>query len=152
MTTETVIPMLKKPAVLMPEKMGLAESKRHDWVVDIDPDLPLEAIVEPAFWAHCAFQMEPSDVIEARWEDGTKIAHLRVQFCERTYARVKLISVEELGETITEAPPSSMLHEIEWKGPQMKFAVIRLSDKMVVQSGFKQRTQAAAWMTEHERS
>jgi len=138
--------------VLMPEKMGLAEHKRHEWIVDIDPARTVDEILEPGYWAHVAVQMEPLDKIEARWEDGSRIVQLRVRFCERTYAKVKVIGIEELGSVVTEAPATSQLHTIDWKGPVLKFAVIRNTDKVVVQSGFKERSQAVAWMVEHERS
>lgn len=141
----------KGQPTLMPESMGLAESKRHDWVVDVSPGWMLEQVMEPAFWAHVAPQMEPLDRIEVRWEDCSMIAHLRVLYCERTYAKVALISKEDYGRISAEIPDSALKHRIEFKGTTLKFAVIRNSDNAMIQSGFKERTQAIAWMQDHER-
>ena len=148
---ESALAKPKSQPTLMPEKMGLAESKRHDWVIDIEPKLTLDEILEPAFWAHVAPSMEPLDKIEARWEDGSMVANIRVLYCERTYAKVALIDKEQYGEIATEVPESSLKHRIEYKGTTLKHAVIRNSDNAVVQSGFKERTQAISWMQDHER-
>ena len=144
--------VVKSKPTILPEKMGLAESKRHDWVVDIDPSRSIDEIIDPEFWAHVAAQFDPLDTIEARWEDGSRIVHIRVRYCERTYAKVKVTSVEELGDVISEIPASSRKHRVEWKGPVLRFAVIRNSDSMVLQSGFKERSVADSWLIEHEKA
>ncbi len=153
MTDAVAAPAVQKSTskpVLMPDKIGLAEHKRNDWVVDIDPRLTIDEILEPAFWAHTAAALNPLDKIEARWEDGSRIVHMRVRFCERNYAKVKVVSVEELGSVISDIPEPSKKHRVEWKGPMMRFAVIRLSDSEVVSKGHKTREEAAKWVVDHE--
>lgn len=147
-----VKPLAKSKPTVLPAAFGLAEHKRHDFVVDIHPDVELGNLLEPGFWSHVAVEMQPFDYIEARWEDGTRIAHLRVIFAERTYAKVKLIDVEELGEESAEEPEVSLTHDIKWKGPANKYCVIRKSDNMIVQKGFRDRSLAVNWLAEHERS
>lgn len=136
---------------ILPDKFGLAEHKRRDWVADVKPTVKPDEILVPAFWAHVAEQMNPLDTIEVRWEDGSRIQHLRVLWCERTYAKVKVVSEELLGEITVDAPEGSQLHKIDWKGPTLKFCVIRLRDNEIVHQNCKDRAVAAAWLVEHEK-
>jgi len=140
-------------AVCMPDKCGLAEHKMHHWVIDIDPKLTVDEILDPGYWAHLTntYPFEPLDEITARWEDGTRVVKMIVRYCERTYAKVKVTSVEELGDVISEIPMTAKKHVVEWKGPVHKYSVIRLSDKVIIQDGFREREAANAWLVEHER-
>ena len=140
----------KDHAVLMPDRFGEAEFKRHDWVVDVPVGVSVEQLLDPAFWAHVASQMDPFDHIEARAEDGSWIAYLVVRICERNYAKVSIDRVLEFSDQVAEAPVSTK-HKIEWKGPHHKYVVIRLADSQAVQSGFKSRYDAETWMRQHER-
>ena len=148
-TTTKVIK--SKPTITPGDAFGPAESKRNVWVADIDPKLIVDDILEPGYWAHVAAQMTPMDLIEARWEDGARIVTLRVLYCERTYAKVRLVATEELGGIVAEAPESVKKHYVEWKGTTLKHCVIRKSDGMVVSSGHREKNGAIAWMVEHEK-
>jgi hypothetical protein len=47
--------------------------------------------------------------------------------------------------------PTAQSHRVEWKGPQRKFTVIRISDDLPVQDGFTTRkAEAQVWLTNHE--
>lgn len=142
---------VKKPHSILTDRFGLSEHKRHDWVADVAPDVTVEDVLNPAFWAHVSEQMDPLDTIEVRWEDGSKIVQLRVLWCERAFAKVKLISKEDLGDLSANAEAKSELYRVEWKGPTMRHAVIRNSDNAILQSGFRERVLAAAWLSEHEK-
>jgi hypothetical protein len=136
---------------LMPDRMGLAEDKRHDWVVDVPVTVSREEILEPSYWAHVAAQMQPLDHIEARWEDGSKIQYLIVAMCEKNYAVVKFDRELTL-EQEAQAPSGAEKHRVEWKGPRLMWSVIRLSDSQIIHNGEKSRDLATAWMMEHEKS
>jgi len=135
----------------MPERMGLAEDKRHDFVVDIPPTVQRDEIFVPSYWAHVADQMQPMDHIEARWEDGSKIIYLVVQMCERNYAKVKLLN-EVLFDDDVAVPVGSEKHKVEFKGPRMQWCVVRLADSVILHRDEKSRELATAWMIDHERS
>lgn len=145
------VPQKKGSPTLMPDRIGLAEDKRHDWVVDVPVGVTVEDLQDPAYWALIAATMEPLDHIEARSDDGKWIAHLIVRVCERTYAKVYLDRVIEFKEN-AETQPVSLKHKVEFKGGHLKHAVIRIADSAVLQSGFKTREDADAWMRNHERT
>lgn len=140
----------KKGAVVMPDRMGLAEHKRNDWVVDVEASVTAEDIQEPAFWSLVADQLNPLDKVEVRPDDGKWIAELRVIRCERTYALMQLVSLMEIKQN-AELMPTSIKHKVEYKGTHYKNAVIRLSDNQILQSGFKTREEAQMWLTSYEK-
>jgi len=151
-----VIPALgvkkdKDIPVLMPERFGASEEKRHDFVVDLPISVTLEQAMDPGFWAHVAHEMIPLDHIELRAEDGSWVADLIVAFCERNYAKVVLKSITKLDEDQV-APASSIKHKIEWKGPHLKYSVIRTADSKVMQSQMRTRDEATQWLTAHEKT
>ena len=141
----------KSKPVAMPERIGLAEDKRHDWVVDIPIGVSLEQLMEPAYWALCAAQMDPMDHIEARAEDGSWVAYLIVAMCERTYAIVVLDRCVKMTADI-EKPATAVKHKVEWKGPHMKYCVIRTADSQAIKSEFRTKDEATEWMNNHERT
>lgn len=141
----------KAAPVLMPERMGLAEAKRHDWVVDAEYGMTVDQILEPAYWSHVAAQMTPGDHIEVRAEDFSWVAYLIVQYAEKTYAKVVIDRVVRI-EKSDELPAVSIKHKVEWKGPHHKYAVIRISDSQMLSSGHKTRGEADEWMRNHEKA
>lgn len=141
----------KSKPVLMPDRFGEAEFKRHDWVADVEVGITLDDVMEPSFWAHNAVKMSPYDQIQVRAEDGTWIAYLVVMFCERNWARVMLDRVLKVQQN-TEAPTESIAHRIEWKGPHHKFGVIRTKDSEMLHSGFVTKDEAAVWLKNHEKA
>lgn len=141
----------KSIPVLMPERIGLSEDKRHDWVVDLPMTVTLEEALEPSFWAHVSAQMEPLDHIEVRSEDGSWVAFLIVSFCERNYAKVVLDRQVKLDDN-QEVPLATVKHKVEWKGPHLRFCVIRIADAALLQQGMRDKQAAYQWMTEHEKT
>src|SRR4051812_15920831 len=92
---------LKKTAnavnTILPDAFGLAEHKRREFVADIKPHVSVEEVCKPEFWPHVTEHMQPLDKIECRWEDGSKIVHLRVTQCEGPFVRVLQVGLEDLG-------------------------------------------------------
>ena len=148
---QTTAPQRKSMPVLMPERFGLAEDMRHDFVANIPMGVTLEDVLEPSYWAHMAEMMVPLDHIEVRAEDGSWVAFLIVQFCERNYARVVLDRIVKMSPD-TEVPVASIKHRVEWKGPQLKYCVIRVADSQILKREVKTKEEANAWLLEHERT
>lgn len=144
-------PKAKKRPTLMPERIGLAEHRRNDWVVDAPVGVTVDDLLEPAYWALCTQDMQPNDNVQVRSDDGKWIAYLIVRQVERAFAKMYLDRVIEFKENAETLPPS-LKHRVEFKGNHLKHAVIRNSDDAVLQSGFKAREDAEAWLRSHERS
>lgn len=146
------VPAQAKPgaAVIHPTRMKLAEYERQDWIVNAEMIHTADDILLPGYWAHMANQMNPYDHIEVRSEDGSWIAELIVIETGRNWAKVLLTRKYDL-VPMDAMPEGVSLHKVEWKGPQHRFCVIRLADGERVQSEFKTKEDASAWMRDHER-
>lgn len=140
----------KREVVLNPQRMRLAEYETQHWVCTAEQGTVVKDLLEPSYWAHCSAQFKPYDHVEVRIDDGTWLVNLLVLGCDRNWARVHLLSEHKL----TSADVSlsqAVKHEVQWKGPHLKFCVIRLSDKEVVKDGIADKKDAFAWMSNHEK-
>lgn len=148
----TAVAARKGTSAVMPDRVGLAEHKRSDWVVDVEVGVSTDDILDPSFWSFVSKDFNPYDTIEVRADDGKWIAHLRVVSCERNYAKVQLRGpVEEIKHN-ADVPNASVKHKIEFKGAHLKHCVIRVSDSAVLQNGFKTRDEADVWLRSYERN
>lgn len=140
----------KKRAVFIdPARMKLAEYIRQDWVANVPEGVEIEDIVKPEFWSHMAAYMKPYDRLEVRQEDGSWIAELVVLMTDRTWAKVQVLNKYDL-QAESVAGQAEKKHEVQWKGPHLKWCVVRLVDKSVLKDGMD-KNEAFRWMTEHEK-
>lgn len=143
--------MEKRSAVLVEARMKPAEYERNDWVANVEFGHTIEDVLDPGYWAFTAPKLKPYDHIEARSEDGTWVADLIVCGCDRTWAKVALKQKFNLTtQDVSQSQASK--HTVEWKGPQLRFGVVRTSDATIVKDGFREKAQAEAWMKEHEQT
>jgi hypothetical protein len=137
--------------ILNPQRIGLAEQMTQHWVVNAEEGTTVAEVLEPQFWSHCAAQMQVYDRIDVRLETGEWMLELIVLDVGRNYARVFVAKKYDFSETKIEVPVTAIKHKVEWKGPQKKHVVIRLSDNAVIQEGFSEKSAAMTWMQNHER-
>jgi hypothetical protein len=140
----------RSTTALHPMRMRAAEYERTVYVADVSYGVSLDEVLKPSYWAHVATKLPPYTHIEARAEDGSWIAYLIVTGSDRTWARVAVDRVVNL-TTKDVAETQATQHEVKWKGPALKYAVVRLHDDTVVLSGFRQREEAVRALQEHER-
>lgn len=138
---------VKRVNILNPQRIGLSEERRQEWVVDAEEGTTIEDIMDPAYWAHMASQFQMFDHIEVRLETGEWIAELIVLTPGRNYARVFLKAKHDLAGESRDIPASAITHKVEFKGPQRKHVVIRIADGAVIQEGIPSKTEANAWLS-----
>jgi hypothetical protein len=134
---------------LQAKRCKLAEHVYRQWRVVTEPGQPIEAALNPAYWAHVSQHFAIGDKIELLAEDGQYFAELLVQDKGKMFAKVALLRKVDL---IAVAIGQSQEVEgfiVDWKGPQRKFAVIRLADKAVLKEVFTTRAEADTWLAQH---
>jgi hypothetical protein len=141
----------KTARILNPQRMGLAEQLRQDWVVNAEEGTTVEEVLDPQYWAHMAVQMQPMDRIDVRLETGEWMLELLVINTGRNWAQVNLLHKYELVQR-SETLPAAQKHRIEWKGPQLKWAVIRVADNEVIHKELASKAAAAEWLGSYERT
>jgi hypothetical protein len=136
----------KRVVILNPQRVGLAEQRRQEWVVDAEEGTTIEDIMDPAYWSHMSAQFQVFDHVEVRLETGEWIAELIVLTPGRNYARVFLKAKHDLMSAEKDEPQTAITHKVEFKGPQRKHVVIRIADGAVIQEGIAAKSEAQAWL------
>lgn len=113
----------------------------------------LEDVKDPAFWGHVAEKMTQYDRIEVIPQGGAWFAELLVVNCSKVHAKVAVLSFTKLsGDTTAkdkkegENDNKDELFDIQFKGPQRKWSVLRKADKAVLKEEFTSKDDAAAWL------
>jgi hypothetical protein len=108
-------------------------------------------VLNPGYWAHAIMEkpFQPYDHIEVREESGLWILELTVLEVGLNWAKVFVLHKHDIAD-VPATIPAPLLHKVEFKGPQLKHVVIRLSDSAIVKDGFSKLTDALAWMKQHE--
>ena len=140
---------VKRAVILNPQRMGLAEQMRQDWVVNAEEGTTIQDVLDTGYWAHMAAQLQQYDHIEVRLETGEWILDLIVLDIGRNYARVYVAHKHDFADVDLKAPSGAITPKVEWKGPQRKYVVIRISDSAPLQEGFASKPEALAWMENH---
>lgn len=131
---------------LAPRRMQLAEHARQVWHITPEKDTPLDAVLEPKYWAHVSMQMKPGDHIEVLAEDGTWFAELIAIDPGRLYCKVALLRKAVLEKVDVEGGELAGL-QIRHRGALKKWCVIREND--VIQAELGSKEAARAWALEH---
>lgn len=137
MTTETKEKPKGLPK-LVPSRIALATSKYNRWLVCPPQDDKYEDLFNPDYWAHCAFRVQPCDIIEVIPEDMTYRAELFVVSTGQTHVRVKEINKIELGDALADEDESQ--YRVTFNGPHDRFTVFRGAEK--IEPGFATREDA----------
>jgi hypothetical protein len=141
----------KKARQLTPQRIGLAEHRRQDYVVDAEEGTDVSELLDPAYWAHCSAGFQQFDRVEVRMETGEWIAELVVLQAGRNWAQMFLIAKHDLVKAAAAPVPASK-YRVEWKGPARKHVVIRSLDSQVLQEGFTTKVEAEQWCINHEKA
>jgi hypothetical protein len=132
-----------------PSRFKEASVARNVWAVVPEDGTPFESLLDPAYWAHVGERLRPTDRIEVFAEDGSYFAELMVRSAGRLFAHVEALRKHDF---VPVAVSPSKKYEVEYKGPHLKHAVVRVADKSVMQSGFDTTEAALAWLSLNARS
>lgn len=141
---DTVTTIEKKDRKLHASRFGLAEHKRRIFSIVPEHGTEFEEVLKPSFWSHIAVNLRISDRIEVLAEDGSYFAELIVRDAGNLFASVGVLRKIDLDPV--NSGEGSDGHEVAWKGPHRKFAVIRKSDDAIVKDGFDAKPAALAWL------
>lgn len=132
---------------LQPIRLKFAEHERNQWFVVPEHGTPFEALLDPAYWAHVSAKFKPCDEITVNAEDGSYYARLLVQDAGRLYAKVAELQYTELNAVdVMQGGPGLQGHEIKWRGPILKWCVLRGKD--VLKDGLTKEA-ALSWLAQY---
>lgn len=139
---------------LDPALLTLASYTRNVFRVIVPHKIHPDELTNPAFWAHVAAKLHPTDLIEVVAEDNTYFAELFVVSCARNWAKVSLLRMVELDESEPDEAIAKKEAEYytDWGGNISKGRIIRVVDKAVIKDGFPSKGEAAKALIEFEKS
>jgi hypothetical protein len=122
---------------------------------DAPADLTRDDLMKPDTWAHVTRMLVPGSHVVVQPQGLPWEAEVIVLGAGVGFAKVKLIRFTELNEGEQEAENSEPLPdglEVIWKGPSMKYAVVRSSDKEVLSKEHTVRADAEQWARNHAKA
>lgn len=134
--------------MLGPGRFELAEQARNIWRVNPEEDTPLEAVLEPSYWARYINRLRPYDIIEVINDQATYFARLIVLQVDITTAIVKELEHYELVSDIEMPAEASARYEYKWRGPR-GHSIIDRETQAVVQENLASKEAATEWIREH---
>ena len=139
------------PPILTADRLKGAEYERVIHTASPAVGHTMEHMLTPAYWAHVAPKLKPWDRVEVRAEDGTYYAEFLVLACDRTWARMHVLRWDDLSTqdvSLTEASQASAAFEVKHT-PNLRWHVIRKSDRQIMHKEAQTRADAETWLREH---
>ena len=146
---------IKKPTRLVqlrPMRMTLSEYAHNRYTIVAEPGTDYERFLEPDYLAHVAAKLAPWDELTVRAEDGSWMAKLVVRNAENGSVKVAEMAKYEFKPMAPALVPTAEGFEVVWKGPGVKFRIVRKSDNGTIREGFPDRETANAWLADNLKS
>lgn len=143
----------KSTMQVSPARLQVSDYEMTTFTLTVEKGTTKEDLINPAFWAHIAVKFRPWDLIYVRSDEGTFFAEYLVLSCGRNWAQVKEKSYMNLTSSdvsLTQAAAQDG-YKVEWKGPHVKFAVIRNSDSAKIKDSFQTKEEAQTWLSDFEK-
>ncbi len=136
----------KKSGKRLPEqRFQLKEQAIVEWFAVLENGTDYNEVFDSAFWAHVAAnKLKINDEITVTNDEMSFNAVLKVVACGANWAKVEELYKKEYAKF--EAPSETAGYEAQWKGPALKWCVVRLGDSKIVtkELGGKAEAQQAA--------
>ena len=136
--------------MLDPARFALSEHTNQDWTVTVETGTSLEDILNVAFFSNVANRLRPYDRIRVRIDTGEFYAELLVLGCGKTWAKtVPIFSMDLAAKADEKMQESNDEYRVQWRGPHLKFCIIRNSDNEPVKERLETKADAEAWLVNY---
>jgi len=115
------------------------------WGAVLSPFHEYKDCFNPAFWSINAPKIERDSIIEVRTEDQRFFAELYVVDSNRQGISVVELRYFDLQGDVP-VLEADVGYSPKWKGPQLRWCVIRDSDAAMMQKQLKSKAQAISWI------
>lgn len=135
-------------------RMQLDESANSNFTITAEAGTTIEDVMRPEFFANVAYKFHPYDHIRARVDTGEWYAEFLVLSCGRVWAKViPIFEINLVSKDIevTQADASDDF-EVMFRGPHLKWCIIRKADRESIKDGIENKAEATAWLSAHARA
>ena len=141
----------KRIVMLNGDHIRELEYENHTFLVNLPEGVAISDLTSEACWAVLAGKFKEGDFIRARAYDHTWLADLYVKECSGTYAKVILLQRFNL-EPETDPTKDVDKYLLKFRGPVLKWCVIRMADKEVIKDKLLSQEEASRWLIEFEKT
>lgn len=139
------------PPALPENRMRLVQASETDfanlWGAITTAGTPFERVTEETFWSHCAARLKVCDIIEVHTDDRAYFGRLYVRGVSapgvgklNNRATVAVLEHHEFAAYAPSLPDRAF--KCEWKGPHIKWCVIRTVDSKIMSESHHTREEA----------
>lgn len=121
---------------------------RTTYFVNIPADTPVEAILQPTYWANVTERIHLRNHIEADWQDGSKLIVLRVVGVGPDHVKVKVMNEYRFDIESKVVPLNDFRVEYIREGSRA-WSIIRKSTNEYIKDGLNSRDEANLWLQEN---
>lgn len=144
----------KRGQKLSSSRLVQAEFARNVYVATLEAGTMRNVLAEETFWAHVGNKLKAWDRIEVRCEDFSWMAECIVRAAGINFAQVEVLWLKELGPIAAATAEAAQeagkpVYDVQWKGPQNKFCVVRLSDKRIMKKDMPTMKAGQEWVASH---
>lgn len=135
-------------------RFSLDEHVNQNWTLTVESGTTLDAVLKPEYLANVSARLRPYDRIRVRVDTGEWYAELLVLTCGRVWAKLVPIFTVDLAPKEIEVLESEICDQffIQWRGPHLRFCVLRKLDKEPIKEQLQSREEADSWLSSYTRT
>ena len=132
--------------IRIPIEIKQADYTRLVWSITPEPNVTIEDILKPEFWANVSRNLRSGHRVEIIPQDNSYFAEVFVMAASTNWAKVILLrKVDLIEKNETNVETSGCI--VKWAGPHDKWRITRGTE--VISKGHEDESLAYAWLTEH---
>lgn len=121
------------------------------WSLTVVAGTTIEQVLEPAFLANVASNLTPYDRINVNVDTGEWYAQFLVVSCGRVWAKLVPLVVLDLTTKDDDQLEGEAFEKfiVQYRGPHLKFCVVRKEDKEPIKEKCQSKAEANAWLSQY---
>jgi hypothetical protein len=140
--------------MLDPTRVTLDEYVNQNWTVTVEAGTTIEDILKPEFFSNISSKMRPYDHMRVRTDAGEWYGEFLVLSCGRVWAKLAPIFTMDLTSKDIELTQAGVAdgmeqYEVAFRGPHLKFCIIRKSDRESIKEQLQTKAEAQAWLASY---
>lgn len=131
---------------LDPIRCLLDEHANQNWTITVPENTVLDDVLRSDYLVNVAAKLRPYDHIRVRVDTGEWYAELLVLSCGRAWVKTVVLFHLDLTAKDDEQTEQSEDYVVQYRGPHLKFCILRKSDRSPIKENLETKDAANAWL------
>lgn len=125
--------------------------KNTNWSLTVEAGTTLEDVLEPSYLSNVTQKLTIYDRLHVSVDTGEWYAELLVVACGRVWAKLVVLNKVELVNKDDDQLDGEAFEKfiVQYRGPHLKFCVVRKEDKEPIKENLSTKVEANAWLQSH---